>query len=86
MIGDRAFGEDPHTIANHAGVFAAGLRNAGGVPVFKHFPGHGRADGDSHTGIAITDDLGAMRAVSDRYGLADAVELALHSEGRQGDR
>jgi len=142
VIGDRAFSADPAVVVAHAGAFAAGLRDAGITPVFKHFPGHGRANGDSHrklvttpplaslrvmdlppyeqlltegpsvvmvghlnvpgltngvpatlsppayrllrdeigfTGVTITDDLGGMRAVSDRYGIVDAVTTALES-------
>lgn len=142
VIGDRSFSPDPQVVVSRAGAFAAGLRDAGVIPVFKHFPGHGRAIGDSHkglvttppldslramdllpyeqllgqggavvmvghldvpgltdgvpatlsprayqllrkefafSGVTITDDLGAMRAVSDRYGIVDAVAVALES-------
>jgi beta-N-acetylhexosaminidase len=140
VIGDRSFGSDPATVATYAGAFAAGLRDAGVLPVFKHFPGHGRANGDSHRGrvstppvddlrrvdlvpyrtvlaggpaavmvghldvpgltggvpatlspaayrmlrdevgfdgLVMTDDLGAMKAISDRYDLPQAVVTAL---------
>jgi beta-N-acetylhexosaminidase len=112
------------------------------LPVFKHFPGHGRASGDSHAGLVgtppldslrtddlvpyrdllgsgpaavmvghlnvpgltdglpaslspaayrllrgelgfhglvMTDDLGAMRAITDRYDIPDAVAAALEA-------
>jgi len=141
-IGDRSFSADPNTVVSYAGAFAAGLRDAGVLPVFKHFPGHGRASGDSHAGLVgtppldalrtddlvpyrellgagpaavmvghlnvpgltdglpaslspaayrllrgelgfhglvLTDDLGAMRAVTDRYDLPDAVLAALEA-------
>ena len=48
VIGDRSFSDDPDRVAEYAGAFAAGLRDAGVLPVFKHFPGHGRGTGDSH--------------------------------------
>ncbi|WP_156755706.1 glycoside hydrolase family 3 N-terminal domain-containing protein [Actinokineospora pegani] len=142
VIGDRSFSADPEVATRYAGAFAAGLRDAGLLPVLKHFPGHGSASGDSHRGavstppldtlrandlrpyrelpaegavavmtghltvpdltegvpaslspqayqvlrgelgfdgLTITDDLGAMRAVSDRYPLPEAVLLALRS-------
>lgn len=50
VIGDRSFGTDPATVAEFAGAYARGLHDAGVTPVFKHFPGHGHASGDSHTG------------------------------------
>jgi beta-N-acetylhexosaminidase len=61
-IGDRSYGADPATVVRYAGAFAAGLRDAGVLPVFKHFPGHGRASGDSHDGVVTTPPLDALRA------------------------
>ena len=52
VIGDRAYGADPTSVAAYAGAFAAGLRRAGILPTLKHFPGHGRAVGDSHEELA----------------------------------
>jgi beta-N-acetylhexosaminidase len=63
VIGDRSFSSDPNTVARYAGAFARGLRDAGVLPVFKHFPGHGRATGDSHRGPAKTPPLAALRDV-----------------------
>lgn len=140
VIGDRSFSPDPAVVTRYAGAFANGLRDAGVVPVLKHFPGHGRANGDSHqglvrtpplaeletddlrpyrdllpqgmpvvmlghldvpgltggapaslspaayrllrgeygfAGVAMTDDLGAMRAVTAKYSLPEAVLKAL---------
>ncbi|NUT97069.1 MAG: glycoside hydrolase family 3 protein [Saccharothrix sp.] len=140
VIGDRSFSADPATAATYAQAFAEGLRDAGTMPVLKHFPGHGNTSGDSHqgavtappldalrqadllpyrdigrygpvvvmlghidvpgltgglpatlspeayallrgefgfTGTAMTDDLGAMRAVTDRVDLPEAVRQAL---------
>ncbi|MCW4355829.1 glycoside hydrolase family 3 protein [Hoyosella sp. YIM 151337] len=48
VIGDRAFGAAPDDVVAYAGAYARGLRDAGVLPVIKHFPGHGRATGDSH--------------------------------------
>jgi beta-N-acetylhexosaminidase len=63
VIGDRSFSADPDRVAEYAAAFAAGLRDAGVLPVFKHFPGHGRAIGDSHRGRVTTPPLAALRAV-----------------------
>ncbi|WP_414710670.1 glycoside hydrolase family 3 N-terminal domain-containing protein [Pseudonocardia sp.] len=60
-IGDRSFSADPATVVSYAGAFAAGLRDAGVLPVFKHFPGHGRASGDSHASLVSTPPLDALR-------------------------
>lgn len=146
VIGDRSFGPDPTTVTEFAGAYARGLRDAGVLPVLKHFPGHGSASGDSHTsgvttpsieqlkasdlvpyrtlttqapvgvmvghmqvpgltgsepaslspqaygllrsgdyggppfnGPVFTDDLSGMRAISDRFGVADAVLRSLQA-------
>ncbi len=63
VIGDRSFSPDPAVAARYAGAFADGLRDAGVLPVFKHFPGHGHADGDSHRGRVTTPPLDRLRAV-----------------------
>ncbi|MGH3880252.1 MAG: glycoside hydrolase family 3 N-terminal domain-containing protein [Actinophytocola sp.] len=154
VIGDRSFGADPAVVSKYAAAFAQGLQESGVLPVVKHFPGHGRASGDSHVatvstpalaelrkvdllpyqkvlrstraavmvghmsvpgltngvpatlspatyrllrgelafdGITITDDLGGMQAVSDRYPLPKAVlasltagaDIAFWSSGEQ---
>jgi beta-N-acetylhexosaminidase len=57
VIGDRSFSSDPQIVTRYASAFAQGLRAAGVLPVFKHFPGHGRATGDSHRGAVSTPPL-----------------------------
>ncbi len=72
VIGDRSFSNDPATVTRYAQAFAAGLRDAGVYPVYKHFPGHGHGSGDSHVGAVTTppiasmdtDDLVPFRAVA----------------------
>lgn len=63
VIGDRSFSGDPQIVARYAGAFAQGLRDAGVLPVFKHFPGHGRATGDSHRGSVSTPPVSELRKV-----------------------
>ena len=53
VIGDRSFSNDPATVTAYAGAIARGLRDAGLLPVLKHFPGHGHGSGDSHTAGAV---------------------------------
>ncbi|WP_219418333.1 glycoside hydrolase family 3 N-terminal domain-containing protein [Pseudonocardia nigra] len=63
VIGDRSYGSDPGTVTSYAGAFAQGLREAGVFTVLKHFPGHGRGDGDSHEGRVTTPPLDELREV-----------------------
>jgi beta-N-acetylhexosaminidase len=57
VIGDRSFADDPAVVSEYAGAFASGLREAGVIPVLKHFPGHGHATGDSHSQATVTPPL-----------------------------
>ena len=62
VIGDRSFSNDPAVVTTYAGAFARGLRDAGLLPVLKHFPGHGHGSGDSHTGGVTTPPLADLQA------------------------
>jgi beta-N-acetylhexosaminidase len=55
VIGDRAFGSDPHAVAHLANCVRLGLR-AGGCPaVGKHYPGHGFVRADSHHALPVDE-------------------------------
>ena len=60
VIGDRSFGSDPSAVTAYAGAYAQGLRDAGLLPVLKHFPGHGHGSGDSHKGGVTTPPLSEL--------------------------
>ncbi|HET7741985.1 glycoside hydrolase family 3 N-terminal domain-containing protein [Mycolicibacterium sp. 624] len=62
VIGDRSFGSDPGKVIEYAGAYAQGLRDAGLLPVLKHFPGHGNSSGDSHDGGVVTPPLADLKA------------------------
>jgi beta-N-acetylhexosaminidase len=48
IIGVRSFGDDPERVTRHGLAAVAGFRDAGLLPVVKHFPGHGDTGEDSH--------------------------------------
>ena len=48
IVGDRAYGQDPQTVALLGRAAAEGLLAGGVLPCIKHMPGHGRAFADSH--------------------------------------
>jgi len=56
IIGDRSFSTDPTVATQYALAFAAGLTDGGVRAAAKHFPGHGPASGDDHTG-RVTSSL-----------------------------
>src|SRR3954447_22160555 len=61
VIGDRSFGADPTAVTDYAGAYARGLRDAGLLPVLKHFPGHGHGSGDTHTGAVVTPPIADLQ-------------------------
>lgn len=62
IVGDRSFSRDPILAGEYGAAFARGLRAAGITPVFKHFPGHGQASGDTHHMLAVTPPVEAVVA------------------------
>jgi beta-N-acetylhexosaminidase len=74
IVGDRAYADDPDTIAVLGRAAAEGLIAGGVLPVIKHMPGHGRAFADSHHDLPVVDaprpelsgvDFTPFRALSD---------------------
>ncbi len=62
-IGTRSFGADPLQVARLGAAFARGLREGGIICCYKHFPGHGATDVDSHEAMpAIDADEATLRA------------------------
>jgi len=55
IIGDRAFGTDPETVARLGLAAAEGFLSMGVAPVIKHIPGHGRATADSHHDLPVVE-------------------------------
>jgi beta-N-acetylhexosaminidase len=55
VIGDRAYGRDPETVAILGRAAAEGLLAGGVCPVIKHVPGHGRAGADSHLTLPVVE-------------------------------
>ncbi|WP_435214041.1 beta-N-acetylhexosaminidase [Luminiphilus sp. nBUS_16] len=72
IIGDRAFGSEPHVVAELGAALLEGFAKAGVVGVIKHIPGHGRALADSHEALprvtapaeALSRDLAPFKALA----------------------
>ena len=61
VIGDRAFGTAPETVATLASAVLEGMARAGVIGVIKHIPGHGRAQVDSHASLPrVNASAGAL--------------------------
>ena len=62
VIGDRAFGTKPDVVSQMGIAVMQGIREQGGIPVIKHFPGHGDTSVDSHLGLPVVEhDLTRLR-------------------------
>lgn len=61
VIGDRAFGRDPHMVTVLAQALVHGMRQAGMAHCGKHFPGHGFVRADSHLDIPV--DRRSLKAI-----------------------
>jgi beta-N-acetylhexosaminidase len=55
IIGDRAMGLDPEKVGQLGIAYLQGARQAGIIPVIKHFPGHGSSTVDSHGRLPVVD-------------------------------
>lgn len=62
VIGTRAFGDDPETVAAFAAAWVRGSEGAHVATSPKHFPGHGTSPVDSHfTTVDVNDDAATIR-------------------------
>ena len=53
VIGDRSFGNNAETVSKMGLSLANALKSNNIIPVYKHFPGHGNTEKDSHVEIPI---------------------------------
>ena len=78
---DRSYSDNPSTVVEYATAMIEALRAHNVVSSIKHFPGHGRAPGDTHEGLVdITDtwndlELEPYRALIEQN-MADSVMSA----------
>lgn len=77
-IGDRAFSDDPETVAILGRSTIEGYLAGGILPVIKHLPGHGRATVDSHA------DLPCVEAERDVLAKADWLPFKANAEAPLG--
>ncbi|MCM1307506.1 MAG: beta-N-acetylhexosaminidase [Butyrivibrio sp.] len=54
MFEKRSFGKDEKLVSDYVYRSVKGLRDSGISACAKHFPGHGNAKGDSHSGMAVS--------------------------------
>ena len=86
VIGDRALGEKPETVAKLGRVIIEELQNAGVAACGKHFPGHGDTATDSHVELPIVehapDRLRAIEFVPFRAAISAGVAFIMTAHVR----
>ncbi len=77
VINSRSFGEDRMNVARKSYMYARGLEDAGVLPVFKHFPGHGDTNMDSHHELPVInfdfDRLDSLELFPFKFGIEKAI-------------
>ena len=53
VIGTRSFGSNPNLVSKMCVSLGSGLEDNGIIATYKHFPGHGDTETDSHTSLPI---------------------------------
>lgn len=55
VIGTRSFGSNAEVVAKMGLALSKGLKDNNIIPVYKHFPGHGNTETDSHVNLPIVN-------------------------------
>ncbi|MDO4642591.1 MAG: beta-N-acetylhexosaminidase [Cardiobacteriaceae bacterium] len=72
VIGERAFHANPAVVSTLATALRRGMRRMGMAAVGKHYPGHGRVQGDSHHVLPYDERSLEMRE-ADLYPFLDQI-------------
>lgn len=79
VIGDRAFAAEPGAVAQLAGAWMMGAREAGMISVGKHFPGHGAVVADSHVDLPVDERVFEQLQSRDIQPFARLIENGLEA-------
>lgn len=77
VIGDRSFGSDPLLVKKYGDAYSDGLHSQNILSVYKHFPGHGATEGDTHEGYAYTNKTYDELKATELVPFADAEESGI---------
>jgi beta-N-acetylhexosaminidase len=81
VIGTRSPGSDPRAVAAIGDAYAQGLTRYGVAACFKHFPGHGSTDVDSHLALPVVSLSEAALRMRDMLPFASVAPHALAMMG-----
>lgn len=74
VIGKRSFGSSPKFVSRHGLTLAKALEDNNVIAVYKHFPGHGNTEVDSHKDLPIVSKTKDELMKSDLVPFIDAIE------------
>ena len=74
VVKKRSFGSDPQVVSDMSLAVAQGLAQHQVHSVYKHFPGHGATEGDTHKGYAYTNKTLDELKQSELVPFAHAIE------------
>ena len=81
VIGSRSYGAEPSAVAEMVSMAVLGLQEHGVSSVLKHFPGHGAALGDTHTGLVYLPktlaDLSSFELIPFSAGIQAGVDAIM---------
>lgn len=81
VVRSRSFGSDPLLVSDMASAVSAGLNDNGVLSTFKHFPGHGATEGDTHEGYAYTpktlEELSGSELLPFQRGIEEGVDMIM---------
>ncbi|MEW7279160.1 glycoside hydrolase family 3 N-terminal domain-containing protein [Aquimarina sp. 2201CG1-2-11] len=79
VIGYRSFGENKEKVIQKALTFYKGQKDANILGCFKHFPGHGDTEVDSHIGLPIISKSKEEMYDQELYPFIKAIEAGIDS-------
>ncbi|WP_103866370.1 glycoside hydrolase family 3 protein [Aquimarina sp. I32.4] len=79
VIGYRSFGEEKKQVTDKSLAFYKGLKSAGILGCFKHFPGHGDTAVDSHLGLPIISKSKQELYTEELYPFIKAIDSGVDS-------
>ena len=89
VIGSRAFGDNPHLVADMVKAGISGLHSSGVMSCIKHFPGHGDTKDDTHAGFVSIDknweELEACELIPFKAGIEAKTDMIMISHITAGN-
>ncbi len=89
VIGSRAFGNDPHLVADMVKAGISGLHSSNVMSCIKHFPGHGDTKEDTHTGFVSIgkkwEELEACELIPFKAGIEAKTDMIMISHITAGN-